>query len=249
MHCLSDQQILQVWERGQQQHPLDRALTLLTFALPEQSWETLSHLSIGQRDALLLHLRQQMLGDDMESFANCPHCGESVEFTLKATELRVMELVIAPLASQTLTVADYDLMFTLPSSQDLAAVVGCENLLAAQSVLTQRCIQQISREGVAIFPESVPEEVWQQLTQQMAQQMAAIDPQAEILLDLNCPACHLNWQVLFDIVAFFWTELGVQAKQIMQEVHTLARSYGWREGDILAMSPTRRQYYLGLVEA
>jgi T4 bacteriophage base plate protein len=249
MHYLSDQQILQVWERGQQQHPLDRALTLLAFALPEHSWETLSHLSIGQRDSLLLLLRQQMLGDDMESFANCPHCGESVEFTLKTTALRVMEPVIEPLASQTLTVADYALIFTLPSSKDLAAVVGCETLLAAQSVLTQRCIQQISCEGVAIAPESIPEEFWQQLTQQMTQQMAAVDPQAEILLDLSCPACQSNWQVLFDIVAFFWTELGLQAKQIMQEVHTLARSYGWREADILAMSPTRRQHYLGLVEA
>jgi hypothetical protein len=66
MRGLSDQQILQVWERGQQQHPLDRALTLLAFALPESPWETLSQLSIGQRDALLLRLRQQMLGDDME---------------------------------------------------------------------------------------------------------------------------------------------------------------------------------------
>jgi T4 bacteriophage base plate protein len=248
MRGLSDQQILQVWERGQQQHPLDRALTLLAFALPESPWETLSQLSIGQRDALLLRLRQQMLGDDMESFAQCPHCGESVEFTLKTTALRVMEPSIEPLASQTLTVADYNLTFTLPNSQDLAAVVHCETLQTAQSMLTQRCIQHMSREGVAIAPESIPEEIWQDLEQQMTQQMAAIDPQAEILLDLSCPACQSNWQVLFDIVAFFWAELNVQAQQIMQDVHTLARSYGWRESDILAMSPTRRQHYLGLVE-
>jgi hypothetical protein len=53
--------------------------------------------------------------------------------------------------------------------------------------------------------------------------------------------------VLFDIVSFFWTELSAQAKRLLREVHTLARGYGWREADILAMSARRRQLYLDLV--
>jgi hypothetical protein len=77
--------------------------------------------------------------------------------------------------------------------------------------------------------------------------MAECDPQAELLLDLNCPACQHTWQVLFDIVSFFWMELSVQAKRLMREVHLLARSYGWREADILSMSAMRRQFYLDLV--
>ena len=38
--------------------------------------------------------------------------------------------------------------------------------------------------------------------------------------------------------------LGVR---FLRDVHTLASTYGWREADILALSPWRRQYYLALI--
>lgn len=244
MRCLSAEQILQVWELGQTQHPIDRALTLLELALPDRSRQELSHLSIGQRDALLLLLRSQTLGEAMESFATCPSCGEPLEFTLNVTDLRLVEPSLLPPPAYEFAIADYALTVTLPNSQDLAAVVGCADLATAQATLAQRCVQQASRDGVTIAPHTLPDAVWQQLSQQMAE----CDPQAELLLDLTCPACESSWQVLFDIVAFFWTELGVQAKRLLREVHTLARSCGWREADILAMSSTRRQFYLDLVD-
>jgi hypothetical protein len=37
------------------------------------------------------------------------------------------------------------------------------------------------------------------------------------------------------------------ARQILREVDQLARTYGWREPDILALGPARRRAYLGLV--
>jgi hypothetical protein len=248
MHCLSAEQILQVWEQGQTQHPIDRALTLLTLAFPDQSRSTLSQLSIGQRDTLLLHLREQMLGETMESFATCPHCSESLEFMLNTSQLRQAEPSSVEPAIQRpsrydLAIDKYQLTFTLPNSQDLAAVVGCPNLATAQAKLTQRCLHQVTYEGDSIAPGMIPASVLQQL----AQQMANYDPQAEILLDLTCPACQTEWQVLFDIVTFFWTELTVQAKRLLREVHLLARHYGWREVDILTMSPLRRQMYLDIV--
>jgi hypothetical protein len=247
MRRLSAEQILQVWEQGQHQHPIDRALTLLALALPAQSYEELSCLSIGERDALLLLMRQQMLGETIESVAYCPNCGESLEFTLKTTELYVVKPVLERPKSQPHHVwemADYVLTFTVPNSQDLAAIVDCDNLLTAQSILMQRCVHEACYEGVEIAPETLPDNVLQQLSQQMTE----ADPQAEVLLDLICPACQTDWLVLFDVVAFFWTELGIQAQQLMQEVYVLARNYGWHEADILAMSAMRRQSYLGMVE-
>ena len=44
-------------------------------------------------------------------------------------------------------------------------------------------------------------------------------------------------------------ELATQAKRLLREVHFLARAYGWREADILAMSARRRQAYLEMVGA
>jgi hypothetical protein len=49
-------------------------------------------------------------------------------------------------------------------------------------------------------------------------------------------------------VAFFWKEINHWANRILREVHLLASTYGWSEADILALTPTRRQWYLALVD-
>ena len=74
--------------------------------------------------------------------------------------------------------------------------------------------------------------------------MEVCDPLAAIDIPLDCLNCGHQWQPLFDIVSFFWTEIAAQARRLLREVHTLARYYGWREADILAMSAIRRQFYL-----
>ena len=65
-----------------------------------------------------------------------------------------------------------------------------------------------------------------------------------MLIDLECSACGRRWQVVLDIESFLWTKFGGLARRLLREVHALARAYGWREPDILAMSATRRHYYL-----
>ena len=103
-------------------------------------------------------------------------------------------------------------------------------------------MRNVTRSRPAISA-AVPEEAIAHLSQHLTE----ADPQAEILLDLQCPVCQHSWQSLFDIVAFFWSELQVQAQRLLQEVHVLARAYGWRESDILSLSSTRRQFYLKLI--
>ena len=76
--------------------------------------------------------------------------------------------------------------------------------------------------------------------------MTEIDPQAEIDLALECPSCGHQWAAAFDIATFLWKELHVWALRTLRDVHSLARSYGWREADVLALSATRRQIYMEL---
>jgi hypothetical protein len=49
------------------------------------------------------------------------------------------------------------------------------------------------------------------------------------------------------VVAYFWSEINAWAYRLLGEVHSLASAYGWREEDILAMSPWRRHVYLEMV--
>ncbi len=243
MRPLSAEHILRVWEIGQNQHPLDRALTLLTFALPNQTRSELATLSIGRRDAYLLTLRELTLGPQLNCYAECPNCGEQLEFTLEVGAIRLVDPEQSLALGYQFTLDSVELQFRLPDSIDLAAVMVTRNLEKASLQLMQRCLLQAQRDGQAIAFEELPEEAIAQLQTQMA----AADPQAETLLDLACANCQHSWQVLFDIGEFFWAELNAQAKRLLREIHTLARAYGWSEADILAMSASRRKYHLELV--
>ncbi len=241
MQALSAQQILHIWDVGQRQHPLDRALTLLSIAMPDCSIEMLANLSIGQRDGYLLRLRELTLGSQLDSFTECPNCSEPLEFVLQVGDL----LQDAPSsgASGCFCVADWELRFRLLNSRDLVTILGCQTVQEAQQQLVSQCVEAIHYQGEARTLPELPTD----LIRQLSEQVATADPQAELLLDMTCPACRHGWQVLFDIVTFFWAELNAQAKRLLQEVHTLARVYGWREADILGMSAMRRQLYLNMV--
>jgi hypothetical protein len=243
VRSLSAHDLLRVWEVGEDQHPLDRALTLLAAACPELTWDELAALNIGQRDARLLTLRERTSGPRLNGLAECPRCAERLEFDVKVADLRVAAKPDAEEEARALVTDSLALRFRLPNSRDLAAVLGCQDSAAARSLLVQRCVLEASREGAPVVGSELPVEA----VTRLAERMAECDPQAEVLLDFRCPVCGYGWQAIFDIVAFFWVEMAAQAKRLLREVHTLARAYGWREADILSMSSRRRQFYLELV--
>ena len=79
--------------------------------------------------------------------------------------------------------------------------------------------------------------------------MAELDPQAEILLDLVCPACDAAFRTLLDIGDYFYRELQGRAGYLYQDVHLLALHYHWSEREILALSRRKRRLYLDLIGA
>src|SRR5215210_3173098 len=123
MRPLTAYDLLRVWEVGEDQHPLDRALTLLAAACPELTGDELAALSIGQRDARLLTLRERTSGPRLNGFAECPRCAERLEFEVAVAELRVAAEPDAE-ESWELAAEGLTLRFRLPNSRDLAAVLG-----------------------------------------------------------------------------------------------------------------------------
>lgn len=243
MRPLSASEMIQIWETGQNQHKIDRGLTMLSAACPEKLVSDLMTLTIGQRDAYLLTLRELTFGSKLNGFAECLKCGEKLEFDLRVSDIRLQDLSQPMPLDYTLGVDGYQIQFRLPNSQDLAAVATCQNSDIATAILMQRCILNCDRDQQPVSLDQLPAAVMAYLSEQMSE----YDPQAEIQLALSCPACGHAWSALFDIVDFFWTELNSQAKLLLQDVHLLARFYGWREVDILSMTEVRRQFYLGLI--
>ncbi len=243
MRALTGADIVRIWEVGSQQHPLDRALTILATGLPGISRDDLAALSIGQRDGLLLALREQTFGPRMAAQARCPACDKLAEFSLETAAIRLPPGA-EPAAQEQVTTDDgYELLFRLPNSWDLAAIVGCADVDEARQVLAQRCVIDARHGGAEVPVAALPEP----LLGTLAAQMAGRDRQADIDLELCCPECGHIWSMVFDIAAYLWAEISAQARRLLREVHVLARAYGWREVDILSMSATRRQFYLEMV--
>ncbi|MGC2696897.1 MAG: phage baseplate protein [Candidatus Angelobacter sp.] len=236
MRSLSASQLMEVWEQGANEHPVDRVLTLLS-ACCEETRPELAALSIGRRDARLLEVHERLFGPALEAFAQCPQCGERLEYRLLTRELVVpLPEMAQPIVVET---GKTCLRLRLPNSLDLRAASECPELDIARKLLLERCV--IECEGQ---PGMTVEDLPESTIEQIASCLAHADPQAETLIDLTCCACRHSWQVLLDIEVFLWAKVSAMARRLLQEVHALARVYGWREQDILALSAVRRQAYL-----
>lgn len=242
MKPLSDPDILKIWEWGQSRHPIDRILGPLALTLPDQTWDDLYGLSVGQRDHYLFMLYEVTFSSNLECMLDCPECGESLEFALCIGDIK---------SADTITVSDnqefeeglYTGIFRLPNSTDLIAIADCNDEEAARRLLIRRCVLKAQKNGNSVSPTKLPKKI----IKFMADRMAECDPQADILLDLICPACGHNWQLLLDIAIYLWNEIRGYAVRLLEEVHILAANYGWEEDQILDMNPGRRRHYLRML--
>lgn len=244
MSTLSAEQLLNIWEQGLNQTSLQRALLLLMVAFPDRSPDIFATMSIGQRDLLLLQLRERLFGQQLLNTAICPQCNERIEW-----QSRVADFVIETDSTDTkvdefeLQAEGYRLRFRLPNSLDIAAVDEAGSTENAVQQLLLRCVIEVEQGSAACANRPLPDHIIQALTERIE----LLDPQADIRINLNCPGCGHSWCVLFDIGSFLWTEINSWAERTLHMVYRLASAYGWSEREILNLSPVRRQLYLGMV--
>lgn len=241
--------LLLAWERGLDQSPTQRALALLEASHPRTASDELATLPIGLRDERLLRLRQWLFGNTVSAVSKCPTCGEKLDVEFEVSDVCESgqgETGTAQLAvggTYYLRTDGYDITYRLPNSIDLL-LASKAAISSAPLQLLQRCLIEVRYQEAAANTQkdTLPDSIIAAISEAMAN----ADPQAKIELELSCPSCDHTWDALFDIAAFLWSEVHAWAHRILHDVHTLARVYGWRETDILAMSARRRQIYLEL---
>jgi len=241
MHDLTASELLTVWERGRSQPSYRQALLMLSVAFPERTAEDLASMSVGRRDTLLLSLRERLFGQRLESITDCPSCGEKLDLCFNIFDIRLESEDEDPQLS--LKLGGYEIGFKLPDSNDLTAIAAGTDYGQGREILLDRCLTEVRLDGKNQPVSTLPEEV----VDTVIKRMADADPQADVQLSLDCPTCRHHWLAIFDIVSFLWREIDSLAKRILGEAHILARSYGWREADILAMSALRRQLYIEML--
>jgi len=226
--ALTPDLLLSVWASGCERHPIDRGLLLYALAAPETPVAELADRPLGERNSALLRLHQGLFGEELAGYCDCPHCGERLEFNLRCGDL------LTPAASAHPMSEVADLSCRPPTSRDLAEIARLDDPEQAMRQLLRRCCgEQADADLLPAFEAALEQ----------------ADPCADCSLELGCEACGQSAVVPFDIAHFLWEELTAQARRLLDEVHLLARTYGWSEAEILALPAVRRQAYLKRVLA
>ncbi len=228
--------------------PAEKALLLLRAAFPDAPPVALASLTIGQRDLCLLKLREMTFGTQLTGIAVCPECSERVELDIDSRDIadanaRLPDFQAAETINNEflLNLPEWELRFRLPTNADMISL--SPDSKQAHTKLLEACLLDARHDGESVQLVDLPQEVVTAVAERMAQE----DPYLNISIALKCPACGHQWEMLFDIVSYFTSEINTWAVRIMREVHHLAFAYGWREEDILSMSAWRRQQYLELI--
>lgn len=197
-------------------------------------------LTVGDREALLLHLRAAAQGERISCTIDCGECGERMDLDVSVADALVPAYAEASALHET-RIGEWTVRFRLPTGADQEAAARAADPVTGGLLLVERCVAEVRRRGrrVAGVPEPVAEA--------LPVAFAELDPQAETLVALRCPECDAPLEALLDAATVLFAELAGSSERLTLEVHALALHYHWSERDILELELPRRRRYLELL--
>ena len=187
--------------------------------------------TVGDREALRLHVRALTPGPRIGLVAICQACGEPMGADRDTSDLVTTE---PPERGPTHTAGQVE--FRLPTGADVEALVDAATTAPHEAAgdLLRRCL--IDRDRIlASEAEAV------------ARRMSDLDPLAEIVLRSPCPSCSEVAVLVLDVADLLRRELLDRRGDLDVGVHLLALHYHWTEADILDLPITRRRRYVGFL--
>jgi hypothetical protein len=201
--------------------------------------QQVQRLLVGDRDYLMLQLRRITLGGRFQAVIVCPVCDAKMDVDFTAEEVPIER---HPQKEATYTLElDSDperrrtARFRLPNGGDQEAVLG-QDLESAVATLLDRCL--IDGGGMPLSPAE---------QNAVSDAMEKLAPEVNLELELTCPECGHAFVEPFDVTAFFFQEMRINARLLLREIHHLAFYYHWDEATILSLTRERRRVYLALL--
>ena len=228
---LSARSLLDAWESCLDEAPPLRGATLLAAACDDTSDHT-AKWPIARRDTALFDLREQLFGPVVDAVVLCSKCGERAEVQFAIDQIRESS-VSTRKHSGVVNVDGRRIRYRAPTSEDLMAIAGFDDVNAARVRLLERCLGST--------------ELSEELVRRVIEHISRDQAQADVQVNFDCPSCGNAWETPFDIASFLWREVDDWARRMLREIHVIATRYGWSEVDILSMSARRRQAYLEML--
>jgi hypothetical protein len=222
---------------------LKRVITFDKAALTESDTEEiLRRLAIGDRSALMLHLRRLTFGDLLKCVINCPACKETMSLDLSIDKLLQIE---APPPQTEYIIHTEGFVFKL------RPITGADQealLLKNDRTQYTNQAEQLVRSCIVSSDPTLPHtSLTDDFLAIISSKLEEIDPMADLILDLTCLACQHVFQTPFIVEDFIFHEISARQQQFEQEVHWMAFNYHWSEDAILSLPIKKRKRYVELI--
>jgi hypothetical protein len=225
--------LLDFWEASRSAPPHRFADALLRMALPESEHAALSGMGLGERDRLLCEMRRAWFGARLESLNACSHCGAGMETDVDIDAL--LQAVPAPRAMED---------WSWQGRAYALTPLRCADALAPA---------ESAREGYAGLRPCLPAELSPgevrglledpEARASLESHLEALDPFAVIWIEASCPDCRQSQSFTLDPVEWLRYDLEKWSEALLEDIHLLARAYGWSEDGILRLPSLRRAWY------
>ncbi len=226
--------------------PLDLrvALALLARLISDLDGASIdpASLPIADVDALLLRLRQRLVGDVVSAEEQCraPGCHAHVDITFSIGAYLEHHRPAAPPDVEASAAGWYRLTgaaieFRVPSAADQLAIARAED---PERALVERCVR------AATDARDVRDV--RDARESLEAALEAMAPSLCAELEGACPACGGTVIASFDPLHYTLRELRDQAALVYDDVCAIAHHYHWSEAEILALPTARRTRYAEL---
>jgi hypothetical protein len=217
---------------------LDRVARLEEVGGSKNNRELVRQLTVGDRVALMLQLHRLTFGDKIDCIVTCPACRDEMSVGLSAGQL-LQPAMGEPAVQSEVAVGDVVLRIRPVTGADVEALARSEKGVSLAEALVRSCIISSDRP----LPSPLPQETIAEVSAKLEE----MDPQADILLDLSCPACGHHFKAPFFIDDFILREIRTRTRELEREVHWIAFNYHWSEDDILSLPGSKRSRYVDLI--
>lgn len=217
---------------------LERVIKFGNGTVESSNTEIIRRLTEGDRIALILHIRRMTFGDKLQCVLSCSNCKEGISLDLSILDL-LQPSIPDPSSEYVVNVENFTLKIRPVTGADLEYLFdnGDES----------NTVEQLMRSCIISSDPPLPEKLTDDFIATISSRLEELDPQADLVLDMVCPACQHSFQTPFNAEDFIFGEISTRQSQLEREVHWLAFNYHWSEDSILSLPLKKRKRYVDLI--
>lgn len=205
----------------------------------ERSCGAFAEASVAERDRVYAALCRSLFGDRVEARAVCDGCGEAYELGFELSSLERARPVATSDAG--------DVAIEGTSTRVRPPTVG-ELEAWGDAVFEQFRAHCVVREGAPEETKSAAGPSDHEVDDEtIDSSLEAAAPLLDVHLEAPCPACGRARRERFEIGAWLMSGLLRERRVTLQELHVLARAYGWSLESLLALTRSQRHAFVRLV--